>query len=286
MANNAKFLPERVSGALKNLALRGTGAALLLLGAWFAFALIFHDPYLDGFAATSSFGAQSLVDNIVGFLRFGIGFIPALFLFLCLAHTGLSFVMNWLAERAPEYNLLRGFIAVCSGSAGLGAMAPSMSLGGMAGSIAANDINWLLGGWTFLAGIVFFVIFLLMAAKLLHIGPGDLRALIRALYKTIVWLLSLFHLIKPSISEKSGEEEYEEDADEEKTARRAARKKIDTAAARQQLGRGKKSSGAGNKEYELPPPEFLEKSVVSKAFITPELKRNAAALETISRFSA
>ncbi|MDR0726702.1 MAG: DUF87 domain-containing protein, partial [Rickettsiales bacterium] len=33
-------------------------------------------------------------------------------------------------------------------------------------------------------------------------------------------------------------------------------------------------------EYELPPPEFLEKSVMGKNIVTPDLKRNAGALET------
>lgn len=290
MASNSKFLPERVSNAMKSLALRSAGAAMLLLGVWFTFALIFNDPYLDGFAAASGFGTQSVVGNIVGFIRYGIGFIPALFLFLCIARTGLSFVMNWSAERAPEYNLLRGFIAVCAGSAGLGAMAPSAGLGGMAGSIVANDIGAILGSWTFVAGILFFGVFAGLAGKLLNIKLSDLRAVIRSIYKSIIWVLSVFRLIKPSVA-ADDEEEYEEEVEEteeeeaeEKPKRSIFRKKpaaVPTPAEAKPVRRSRaKKSNSDATEYELPPPEFLEKSVMGKNVVTPELKRNAGALET------
>jgi S-DNA-T family DNA segregation ATPase FtsK/SpoIIIE len=278
MANDSNFLPERVSFALKSLALRCVGAVVLLLGVWLVLALVFYDPYLDGFAAAGSFGTQSLVGNIVGFVRYGIGFISTLFLFLCMARMGLAFLMNWTAQRAPEYNLLRGFIAVCVGCAGLGAMAPSMSLGGMAGNIAANDLSMLLGRWTFLAGILFFGIFLLIAGRLLNIRLGDLRAVIRASVRSVVWILSVFHLIKPAAAadKKYAEEEFEQE-EEAKPSRRAARKKTATVALTREA---RKKSAAAAPEYELPPPEYLEISVLGKTSVTPELRRNAAALET------
>lgn len=253
-----------------------------LLGVWLVFALVFGDPYLNGFAAAGGFGKQSLVGNIVGFIRYGIGFVPALFLFLCLARTGLSFMLNRPAERAPEYNLLRGFIAVCAGAAGLGAMAPSGTLGGLAGSIVANDIGGILGGWTVLAGILFFGVFVLIACRLLNIKLSDLRGIIRAIFRSVVWLLSVFHLIKPTAAPNQDDEEYEYDAATDAVpAKKSKRQKAEVPATKQPPRRRITSHESRvTNEYELPPPEFLEKSVMGKTSITPDLKRNAGALET------
>ena len=280
MVQKSKLLPDRVSGALRSLAVRGAGTILLLLGVGFSIALIFHNPYLDGFAASSGFGTQSLVGNIVGFFRFGIGFIPALFLFLCIARTGLSFVMNWDLERAPEYNLLRGFIAICMGAAGMGAIMPNMSLGGIAGNVVANDISSFMGTWTFAFGVVFLLVFFVMAGILLNIRWSDLRALFRAVYKSVRWLLSVFHLMKYSEEPVAADddEEYEEDEEEaeEETSERVRKPKP------VQKSVSKKVSGRHTDvtEYELPDPEFLEKSNFSKNVVTTEMKRNAIALET------
>ncbi|MDR2412617.1 MAG: DUF87 domain-containing protein [Rickettsiales bacterium] len=276
MANNSKFLPERVSGALRSLIFRSLGAVLLLLGAWLSVALIFHDPYLDGFAASSGFGAQNVMDYIIGFIRFGVGFIPALFLFLYIARTGLSFVMNWESPSSPEYNAVMVFIAICAGAAGLGAMAPRLTFGGMAGHVAAFDMVSLFGRWTFVFGILFFVLFLVMAGKMLNIKLKDLNTLLRAVGKLVVWLLSIFHIIKPLAAEKDTGDRNEDEKGEymqAKALKPSARKK----SARKKLS-GNKAQSAGL-DYELPDPEFLEKSVFGKNVITPELKRNGLALE-------
>ena len=74
MSRESKILPDGMSGALKSMSVRLFGAALMLLGVCLVFALIFHNPYLDGFAAASTFGDQSLFGQIVGFFRFYIGF--------------------------------------------------------------------------------------------------------------------------------------------------------------------------------------------------------------------
>jgi S-DNA-T family DNA segregation ATPase FtsK/SpoIIIE len=111
-----------------------------------------------------------------------------------------------------------------------------------------------------------------------------LRALVRAVYKSTVWILSVFRLVKPSVSGKYDKDEPDSmdigKISEEKTIRRAARKKsADTAVAEKERSRSRKSSNRSETAYELPPPEFLEKSVIGKTSLTPELKRNAGALE-------
>ncbi len=282
MANKANLLPERVSGALKSLALRGAGVVLLLLGVWLTLALFFHNPYLNGFGASSGFGEQSVIGNIVGFIRYGIGFIPTLFLFLCLARTGLSFAMNWTVERAPEYNLLRGFIALCFGAAGFGALFPSGSYGGIAGSVVAADISSFAGAWTFVFGLAFVGVFAFMAGKLLNIKWSDLMRLVATVWRGVRWLLSVFHLIKvvEPIDDDTEEydEDFEEDVEEEEQEEKTKNKRTKTEA--KPLRKKRIASTNNEHDYELPPPEYLEKSVFGKNVITPDLKRNGVALES------
>ncbi|HNY25085.1 MAG TPA: DNA translocase FtsK [Alphaproteobacteria bacterium] len=273
MANKSKFLPERFSSALKSLFWRIVGLGLLFLGAWFSLALLFHNPYLNGFAVGSSFGDQSIIDYVVGFIRYGVGFIPTLFLFLCIGRTGISLVMNWDAERAPEYNMLRGFIAICMGAAGLGTVFPSTSFGGMFGSIVSNDLSAAFGGWTFVFGIVFFAIFMAIAGKMLNIKWQDLRNFIHIIYRSIVWLLSVFHLVKAPEPEEVEEEQEEIEEDEPKEDKTKRKNLI----SKKRVTHSKPSHTEG--QYELPDPRFLEKSNFSKGVVTPELKRNGSALE-------
>ena len=155
MKSESKFLPDSVSGVLKSLLLRICGTTILLVGIWALLALVFHNSYLDGFACASTFGPQSFMGNVVGFVRYVIGFVPALFVILCCMRWGASMAMVWDAEYAPEYNILRGFIAICAGAAGFGIVAPSATYGGLIGAIAASDITSIIGGWGVIFGLLF-----------------------------------------------------------------------------------------------------------------------------------
>lgn len=103
MDKQSKFLPDRVSGALKSLIKRITGGALLAIGIWALVALFLFDPYLDGFAVASTFGEQSVMGQVVGFLRYSIGFIPAVFMILCIARWGITWLAGWNESLEPEY---------------------------------------------------------------------------------------------------------------------------------------------------------------------------------------
>ena len=59
MAKASRFFPESVSVALKSLIKRIFGGVLVIVGLWALFALIFYNPYLDGFGVASTFGNQS-----------------------------------------------------------------------------------------------------------------------------------------------------------------------------------------------------------------------------------
>ena len=275
MKSKSKFLPDSVSGALKSLFVRVCGIATLLVGALLLLALFFHNSYLDGFASASTFGNQSFLGNVVSFLRYVIGWIPSVFLVLCIMRWGISMAMNWESEYAPEYNILRGFIAVCSAAAGMGMIAPNATYGGLFGAIIATDIGGLIGNWCVLIGMLCLGLFICMGGALLHIRWYHVQSLLISCWRGIRWVLSLFHLIPPAeddeeeYEEEEGEEEEDEEEEVEETPKRKSR-------ATKKRTIVKRDDG----EYELPDPMFLEASSFGKNVVTPELKRQAALLET------
>lgn len=288
MRKESRILPERMSGALKSIAVRAFGAGLVVLGACLVLALFFHNPYLDGFAASGTYGAQSVLGQIAGFLRYGIGFVPTLFVFLCMMCGGLALAINKSEDVAPEYSVLRGFIATFLGAAGFGLVAPSATFGGLAGAIVANDLSLLIGGtWSVIVGLVAVAGFFAMAGVLLHIKWSHVVMVAGCVWWGLRWVLAAFHLTsmparaKHKVVEQDEEvadEDAEEDTDDDEEApkKRAARKRPTRAisavavAARPAIAMG---------DYPLPDPKFLEKSNFGKCVVTPELKQNAKNME-------
>ena len=290
MRKESRILPERMSGALKNMAVRAFGAGLVVLGGCLVLALFFHNPYLDGFAASGTYGAQSVLGQIAGFLRYGIGFVPTLFVFLCMMRGGVALAVRGGEELTPEYDILRGFIATFLGAAGFGLVAPLGTFGGLAGAIVANDLGGLIGGvWSVVVGLLCIAGFLVMSGMLLHIKWSHVRAIARRVWRAVRWILAAFHLTAMpagaayAVEEETAEKEIEQentDDDEEKASKaRASRKRptraisavaTATAVARPAIAMG---------DYPLPDPKFLEKSNFGKCVVTPELKQNAKNME-------
>jgi len=275
MSGKSRFLPEKLSGALKSLAWRVLGLVMFLFGGVAILAAVFHDSYLDGWAVSSTFGNHGLMGNLISFLRYSVGFIPMIFLFLCLMRSGVTLIGGREQESAPEYNLLRGFIALCLGCMGFGMLIPGSSFGGMLGAIAAADVAQLMGNWEIIIGLLCLCGFFWMAGFLLNIKLSYVLKVIHLVWSSIRWVLSAFHILpmretdEEELEEEEVEEaeEGEEEAEEEKPKRKRAQKKA-----------AKKIVGGA--EYEMPDPMFLEESVFGKNIVTPELKRNADAMET------
>lgn len=283
MEGQSRFLPESVSGALKNIARRAWGTILILVGAWAVFALLFFNPYLDGFATASTFGNQSVMGNVVAFLRYSVGTVPALFLLLCVVRAGISRAMNWTDDNAPEYNLMRIFVALCAGAAAFGLIMPSATFGGFAGAIVAHDVATLIGAWSLALCVPTMAVFLWLAARVLHIKWSHVRGLLHLLRRVVGAILSVFRMVsgRPAVAADDAEEaeevEVAEDedvpvADTKPTARRRAKPAAKKATA-------KVARATGGDDFELPDPDFLENSNFGKNVVTPELKRNAVAME-------
>ncbi len=284
MEGKIKFLPDSISGALKNITRRAFGGIALALALWIIFALVFLDVYLDGFATASTFGTQSVVGNVAAFMEYMFGFVPALFVLLCVARMGLGRLANWTDDIAPEYNFLRMFIALCLGCAGFGMMVPRGVFGGMLGAIVSYDVTRFIGAWAVAVGVLSLAAFFWFACVILHIKWSHIRAVVRSVSRAVRLVLSVFHLARPVVTD-DGDTEYDEsdadttdddtdsddDADDTTPARPARRavKKSRTRAVRHNA----------SDEFELPDPAFLERSNFGKSVVTPELKSNASAME-------
>ncbi len=292
MNKESRFLPERMSGALKSMAVRVFGAGLMVLGVCLVIALFFHDPYLDGFAAASTFGSQSVLGQIAGFVRYSVGFIPTLFVFLCLVRGGMALAINLSEDTTPEYNILRGFIATFLGASGFGLLAPSATFGGLAGAIVANDLGKLVGSViSVLIGLGCVAGFLLMGAVLLHIKWSHVRALVRHVWRVVRWVLAAFHLTNTPVMAKATEQEATvDDAEPEQDTEEDSEEKDDTAKKQSPRKRAERASESGvvatvarpaiaMGDYPLPDPKFLAKSNFGKCVVTPELKQNAKNME-------
>lgn len=285
MKGQSNFLPRRMAGALKSFSLRIVGVLLLGLGIWMMVALVLHNPYLDGWAAASTFGDQTMMGQVVGFVRYAVGFIPAMFIFMCVARRGLIMALNWSGDAAPEYNFLRGFVAVGAGAAGLGLMVPSATYGGVMGAVVSADLSEMLGMWGMLIGALFFTAFVVLGAVLLHIKWSHVRAAAVTTYRAGRALLSAFGLVRAHDAVASDDdEEYEDDVavdenapDTPATAPSRARRTVAKTAAPRRAPT--KKIPTGPHEYQLPDPALLERSNFGKNVVTPELKRNAAAME-------
>lgn len=287
MERKSKFLPDSVSGAIKSVFSRVLGVVMLALGIWATVALFFHNPYLDGFAAAGTFGTQSFMGNIVGAIRYFVGFVPSLFVLLCIMRAGLVLMIGGGLGTAPEYDLLRGFIATFAGAAGFGIIAPMATYGGLVGAIAGADVSRLLGAWGLAVGFIALAVFLLLGAMLLNIRWANIVSAIKMIYRSIRWILSVFHLVSPAnpgdyeeIDQEYEAEEApdddEEDEDAVATQKRASRRQSRSTTRRaSRRGRAREEGH----DYELPDPRFLERSNFGKNIVTPELKRNAAAME-------
>jgi len=281
MDKRSKFLPDSISGALKNVAWRAGGAALLGLGLWAGAAFVMHNPYLDGFGAAGTFGSQSVMGNIVGAVRYIIGFVPGIFLVLCMMRAGLMMITGTRPANAPEYNFLRGFVALFAGAAGLGIIAPGATYGGLIGAIAGADVTRLLGAWGVAVGVAALLVFVMLGATLLNIKWSDMVAAARTVYRALRWILSVFHLVPAAApDDEDADAEYEAEDEEETEEEEAEEKPRRARASRRAAKRTtRRSRAADATEYELPNPKFLERSNFGKNVVTPELKRNAAAME-------
>lgn len=274
MSKQSKFLPDSMSGALKAMVGKLIGVGICLIVTWAVFALFFHNPYLNGIASASNLGAQSIMGDVVGFLRYAIGFVPALFLLLCFGRYGLTLLISAHGDSTPEYNILRGFIGLCLGAAGFGMLAPSSTFGGMVGAIASADMYGMIGGFSILVGALCLVGFFVIAGILLHISFGDIIRILRTVWHMVRYVLTAFHLMRaPDYEEDEEEAEDAEEDDEEEEEEEKPKPR------RKPARRRSTAQSTDAIEYELPDPEFLEKSNFGKSIVTPELKQNARAME-------
>ncbi|MBQ8686621.1 MAG: DUF87 domain-containing protein [Alphaproteobacteria bacterium] len=302
MAGNSRFLPGSVADALRSLLKRFVGAVVLAVALWALGVLVFFNPYLDGFGVASTFGSHSVMGWCVGALRYAIGTIPGIFVLLCVARWGAARLIGLDCGATPEYNFLRGFIAVCLGATGFGLVSQKAVYGGLFGAIAAMDLAQLLGAMAPIVGILCMVAFFWMGGVILHVRWAHVKAAIRMFVRWLRWVGAAFHLVSPRSAGavqdvrdgdfavvESSDVEAEDVAPDEPVQEKPKRgllgrriQKVQNApkAAAVVPVVAPKRVRAVSSGYQLPDPRLLEKSAAAKYVVTPELKQNARAMET------
>ncbi len=299
MAGNSRFLPGSVADALKSLLNRIVGVVVLGVALWALGTLLFFNPYLDGFAVASTFGAHSIMGWCVGALRYAIGTVPGIFVLLCVARWGAARLIGLDCGATPEYNFLRGFIAVCLGATGFGLISQKSTFGGLFGAISAMDLGRLLGVFAPFVGILCVVVFLWIGGVILHVRWVHVRAAFRMFVRWLRWIGAAFHLVAPgtvnasnNVTEDDVRQGYDSDESSQSVGEEMSQKKSN----RTLLGRreSKKETVAkvapvvpvvapkrarAVSGYQLPDPRLLEKSAAAKYVVTPELKQSARAME-------
>ncbi|MCL2331785.1 MAG: FtsK/SpoIIIE domain-containing protein [Proteobacteria bacterium] len=266
-------MPKFISEFIRSAAIRLVGVLIFSLGAILLAGLILHDSALAGFGAASNFGAHGVIGNIISFMLYGIGWLPALFLFVYIMRLGVV-IFARLENPSPEYDAILAFLAIIFGAAGLGCLMPGASAGGIVGFVVAGDLSRLIGGGTLAVGIVLCALFLLLAGLLLHIKWRDVARVSRTVFAMLRMIGGVLHLVK--VEPKRPEEIDDGEEETPKKERRRKKKDPEPVAVKKQP---RVPRSAAHANYQLPPPEYLEKSVFSKHLITNELKRNASALE-------
>ena len=289
MKKKSKFLPERISDALKGMLSRLVGVVVCLVGLWAVFALLFFNPYLEGMATVSTFGNQSVMGSVVGFVRYVVGFVPALFLFLCVMRFGAMCTIGVKSDVGPEYNFLRGFIAVCMGAIGFGVL--SSNAGGLFGAIAAADLKAVFDGLAVVVGILSVLVFLWMGGLVMHVKISHLVSAWAVFMKWLRFVGAAFRLTKPIVEDDSTPDVDDAGQDGDKKEQEKKQK-----VKRSLLGRKTDDKKEEKKKavvaaapapkvvqavsvYELPDTKLLERSNFSKYSVTPELKQNARSME-------
>ena len=289
MKKKSKFLPERISDALKGMLSRLVGVVVCLVGLWAVFALLFFNPYLEGMATVSTFGNQSVMGSVVGFVRYVVGFVPALFLFLCVMRFGAMCTIGVKSDVGPEYNFLRGFIAVCMGAIGFGVL--SSNAGGLFGAIVAADLKAVFDGLAVVVGILSVLVFLWMGGLVMHVKISHLVSAWAVFMKWLRFVGAAFRLTKtivedgstPDVDDAGQDGDKKEQEKKQKVKRSLLGRKTDDK--KEEKKKAVVAAAPAPKVvqavsvYELPDTKLLERSNFSKYSVTPELKQNARSME-------
>ncbi len=193
------------------------------------------------------------------------------------------------SDVGPEYNFLRGFIAVCMGAIGFGVL--SSNAGGLFGAIAAADLKAAFDGLAVVVGILSVLVFLWMGALVMHVKISHLVSAWAVFMKWLRFVGAAFRLTKPIVEDGSTPDVDDAGQDGDKKEQEKKQK-----VKRSLLGRKTDNKKEEKKKavvaaapapkvvqavsvYELPDTKLLERSNFSKYSVTPELKQNARSME-------
>ncbi|MDR1027645.1 MAG: DUF87 domain-containing protein [Rickettsiales bacterium] len=269
--SNLPLFPSTIKNALAGIFSRAIGLVILAFAGFGAISVI------RGFGGMATWTTRAVggIDagfftNIVDLCAYALGRIPMLWIFLFMLRPAISLIIG-IKRPHPEKSAMQVFVAAVCLSAALASILPGGIPGGVFGGFFANDLMRLFGrGADIILAAVFMILFFVQAAFVLRLTPLRIARFFYKIGAVIDWLVRLIFRRRRA--------DYDDFAEPEPIEAPKRKKKP---AAKKKPAKKSKAAEPDEEEieYNLPPPELLEKSVFSSNAITGEHKQNAANME-------
>ncbi|MDR2269032.1 MAG: DUF87 domain-containing protein [Rickettsiales bacterium] len=260
------IFPKQIRSAIGNIFAKILGCGLLGFALWAIWALAFMPDDLQTWTNFSTYPPAGNFAKIIDLCVYAIGSIPLLFVILFLFHPAILLIFGKRRPH-PEVMAMQVFISAMSLSSSISILIPGTLAGGVFGTFVANDIGKIFGPWPSICfGALFMAVFFLLSGAATRITFGKI---IRFFYITGRLVDGFF--IKLFGRKNRGFTNI--DFNKPKIRRRTVKKKT----VKKKIQR--KSKKDEEFEYELPPPELLEKSSFSGNMVMREHRDIAASME-------
>lgn len=265
------IFPKQIRDALWNVFARVFGCALLILCVWAVRTVLFMPDDVSTWTNFSTCPPAGFFTKIIDLCVYAVGTAPFLFALIFLFRPAF-FLIFGKRRPHPEVRAMQVFIAVILLSISIALLVPDTTGGGVFGTFVANDFGKLFGMRDgTIPGALSLAAFILMAGTAAELTFG----------KIIFFFYKVGHIIAWPFMKLFGAKDYEYDYEPEPERAIVKRKpkKKPVKKRRPQKKQAVDDDIEEEIEYELPPPELLEKSNFASNIITREHRDIAASME-------
>ncbi|MDR2770298.1 MAG: DUF87 domain-containing protein [Rickettsiales bacterium] len=271
MKDKIPILPKKLAAALLRVAGMLLGAALAAC-ALAAIISLFSPSGAATWTRASTLPPATYAMKVLDLLRYALG-TPALMFVLMFLLRPAAMLMSGISRPKPEVVAMRVFLAAAAFSAALALLLPGSFAGGAFGTFAARDLTALFGPWAGLAfGSLFLGFFVALGASSLKITFSAALLVFYKIGAGLEWIVRKI-MGKKAIGEAAPAKCEPPPCGPLQAQERPPQKR------RQKPAAKPARSSAKAPDYELPPPELLEKSTFAANVVTREHRDIAASME-------
>jgi S-DNA-T family DNA segregation ATPase FtsK/SpoIIIE len=265
------IFPETVRNAIWKIFARVFGIVLSIFLVFSVWTIAAGVENLQTWTNFSTYPEAGFFTNVIDLCVYAIGKVPFLLVILFLFRPAILLILG--KRRAhPEMTAMQVFIAVMSLSAALAFLFPVTARGGIFGMFLSRDLRGLFGTQTDVVfGATFLGVFLMLFGIVLRITVG----------RILNFFYKIGHALEWPIEKIFGgkEEDYEEASFIRPARRKRVVKKRTVKKHRVRRRKVDYKEDEDENEYELPPPELLERSSFAGNVVTREHREIAASME-------